>query len=103
MLQVLRTCLDIEGLFTRATDEVMVVGAAALLVSSRLSGEFHGMQPTVAQQCLDVPVDRGDSQRRHQMLARGQYLVGAEGSAFTGENLANGSALLGIAFHTLDG
>ena len=101
MLQVARTSVNLEYAAALTAAEVMMVRRTGTLVSRWFAGKLHRNEPPAFHEGVDGAIHRGDAQLRNMAPPELQHLRGTERAGDFLENLANGIALTGVAFHTV--
>ena len=95
--QSARAGFDLENAIALAAVKVMMVRLASEFVTARGARQLDFLDHTLADHRLDIPVNRGDSQRRNLVLCRLLDLLRAQGPSRFGQGLADRVTLLGLA------
>lgn len=98
--EITRASLNLENAITQTAAEVMMMRAAGAFISRRFTGQLHRHQPPAFDERIDCPIDRGDAQAGHLRTSGFEHLGRSKWTSRALKHLANGIALLRVAFHS---
>lgn len=98
--EITRAALNLEDPIAQTAAEVMMMRTARAFIARRLTGQLHRHQPSAFDERIDRPIDRGDAQAGHLRATGFEHLGRSQWTGRALKHLANGIALLRVAFHS---